>query len=134
MVSHGLFNGTDKGFELDAPMTRGMLFTGLARLDGQDTNGGTTYSTKAFEWGVKTGLTDCTNPDGNITREQIATLLYRYAGSPAVSGVDLTAVKDAEAISDYAKNALAWVINIGLFQGDDNGNLSPKDNATRASP
>jgi hypothetical protein len=80
-VVNGLFNGTGATtFDPNAPMTRAMLITVLARLDGQDTEGGETWYTKAVAWGVENGITDGTRLDENVTRREIATLLYRYAG------------------------------------------------------
>jgi hypothetical protein len=132
VYGYGLFKGTSATtFSPNLPMTRAMWITVLARLDGQDTDGGATWYEKALAWGVANGITDGTNPDGNITREQLITILYRYVGSPAVTGT-LAAFPDAEAVSDYAKDALAWAISVGIIKGDDKGNINPQGNATRA--
>ena len=95
VVSEGLFNGTsDTTFSPEMPMTRAMFFTVLARLDGVDTTGGATWYEKAMAWAVAEGITDGTNPEATITREQLAVMLYRYAGSPAAEG-SLTGFADA---------------------------------------
>jgi hypothetical protein len=132
VYGYGLFKGTSATtFSPNLPMTRAMWITVLARLDGQDTDGGATWYEKALAWGVAQGITDGTNPDGNITREQLITILYRYVGSPPTAGT-LAAFPDAEAVSDYAKDALAWAISVGIIKGDDKGNLNPQGYATRA--
>jgi hypothetical protein len=132
VYGYGLFKGTSATtFSPNLPMTRAMWITVLARLDGQDTDGGATWYEKALAWGVAQGITDGTNPDGNITREQLITILYRYVGSPAVTGT-LAAFPDADAVSDYAKDALAWAISAGIIKGDDKGNINPQGYATRA--
>ena len=64
-------------------MTRAMLMTVLARFDGQDTTGGAVWYEKAMEWAREHGVSDGSDPEGSITREQLATMLWRYAGSPA---------------------------------------------------
>jgi len=78
--SNGLISGTDKGFEPALNLTRAMLITILARHDGVDTTSGETWYSAAVKWGVQSGITDGSNLDGNITREQFATMLYRYSG------------------------------------------------------
>ncbi|MDR1541527.1 MAG: Ig-like domain repeat protein [Clostridiales bacterium] len=129
VVSKGLFYGTSGStFSPNAPMTRAMMITVLARDAGIDANGGATWYEKALNWGVSTGLTDGTNPNSPITREQLATLLYRYAKSPSVGG-NLAAFSD---VSDYAKDAMAWAVATGLLVGRTTATLAPKDDATRA--
>ena len=70
------------------------------------------------------------DPMGNVTREQIATILWRYEGSPAAEA-DLSSFNDAASISDYAKEAMTWAVSEGILNGD-NGNLKPTASATRA--
>lgn len=83
-------NGTGQGFDPDGTVTRGTLMTILARMDGVDTAGGRTWYEKGMAWAVSAGVSDGANPEGVITREQAAVMLYRYAGSPAVSGDGLS--------------------------------------------
>lgn len=134
VVEHGLFAGTsDTAFSPNAPMTRAMLMTVLARADGQDTTtpaGGKWYDA-GMRWAVERGISDGTNPDGSLTREQLATMLYRYAGSPAAANpaLDFT---DAGEVSDFAQNAIRWAVEQGILTGRGAGVLDPKGNATRA--
>jgi hypothetical protein len=131
VAARGLFNGVGNNlFGVSLPMTRGMVNTVLARLSGVDTNGGSTWYEKGTEWAMKNGITDGTNPTGNVTREQLATLLYRYAGSPDVSGTLRFA--DNASISDYARNALLWANQKGIMSGVGNNTIAPKANAQRA--
>ena len=75
-------------------------------------------------------LNDKFAPDDYVTREQIATILWRYAGKPAAES-KFDGFKDADKISGYAKEAMAWAVNEGILNGDG-GNLKPTANATRA--
>ena len=73
-------------------------------------------------------------PEGKITREQMATILFRYAEKKGIDTSkrgDLTAFPDAEQISGYAKDAVQWAVGEGIINGSD-GKLLPQDNATRA--
>jgi uncharacterized repeat protein (TIGR02543 family) len=80
-VTNGLFNGTSATtFEPGAPMTRAMIFTVLARHAGIDTSGGANWYEQAVAWGVANEITDGTRLNDSVTRREIATLLYRYAG------------------------------------------------------
>lgn len=127
-----LFSGTSVDtFSPNAPMTRAMLVTVLARLDGEDTSGGATWYQKGMDWAVANGISDGTNPNSNITREQLAVMLWRYSGSPASSG-KLDGFHDAGDISDYAQEAMRWVVENGIICGFSNGRLGPKNEATRA--
>lgn len=84
--SRELFNGTTaQMFAPATPMTRQMLMTVLARLDGADTSGDA-YA-KGIVWATGRGISDGSNPGGTISREQLATMLYRYAGSPRADAV-----------------------------------------------
>ena len=65
-----------------------------------------------------------------VTREQIAAMLYRTAGSPAVTG-SLTEFPDGTAVSSWAADAMTWAVSLGLFQGDGAGQLNPSGEATR---
>ena len=128
--SRELFNGTGANtFSPNAPMTRQMLMTVLARLDGTDTSGNA-YA-KGMEWAIRNGVSNGSDPEGKITREQLATMLWRYAGSPAVSG-RMTGFVDADQISGYAEDAMLWATKAGIIGGKGNGQLDPKGYATRA--
>ncbi len=101
--------------------------TVLARFDGHDTEGGSVWYEKGMEWAKTNGVSDGSNPDGNITREQFAAMLYRYAGSPAVSG-SIDHFTDARKVSSYATDAVRWAVSTGII----GGTLAPQSNATRA--
>ena len=132
---HGLFNGTGKGiFSPKAEMTREMLMTVIARLNGADTEGDALA--KGMAWAVKNGISDGSGPKASITREQIVTMLYRNAGKPAPAGgiSALDAFSDKEGISGYAADAMAWAVEKGIIKGmggSEAGKIAPKANATR---
>ena len=130
-TSHELFNGTSvTSFSPNAAMTRGMIVTVLARLEGVDTSKGSTWYEAGRQWSMENGVSDGTNMEGSLTREQLATMLYRYAGSPAVSGT-ITGFVDAASVSDWALDAMTWAVENGIITGS-NGKLNPQSNATRA--
>ncbi len=126
----GLFAGTGvAAFSPHDPMTRAMLWTALGRLDGQNLSGSGAFE-KARIWAMDAGITDGTNPDSNITREQMVTILWRYAGAPRAEG-DLGRFSDADKVSGYAIDTMAWAVENGIINGTS-GKLMPQDNATRA--
>ena len=130
-----LMTGTGKGFEPNAATTRAMLWTILARMDGADTNSTGAWYAAAQDWAVKHGVSDGTNPDGKITREQLATMLYRYAQSRGLVKADvqgdLSAFTDSASVSPYAAEAMRWAVAAGIVNGMD-GSLVPQGEATRA--
>ncbi len=131
-VEAGLMNGTGSGkFSPQATTTRGMLMTVLARMDGVDTTGGADWYTKGMEWAKREGVSDGTNPELPITREQLAAMLYRYAGSPAVGSYTLN-FRDADKVSDWALNAMRWAVKNGVVSGKGNQTLDSTGYATRA--
>lgn len=130
VTENGLFTGTSATtFSPGSPMTRAMLWTVLGRLDGQPLYGSGVYDA-ARDWAMRAGITDGTNPDANISREQIVTILWRYAGSPKAGG-DLGRFSDSGKVSGYAVEAMAWAVENGIITGAD-GALMPQGNATRA--
>jgi hypothetical protein len=130
--SNGLMNGTgDAAYSPGVTLTRAMLVTVLAREAGIDTGGGDTWYSKAVEWGVANGVTDGANPNGEITREQFAAMLYRYAGSPRPNG-GFDAYSDANNVSSWAEDAMAWAVESGLITGRTETTLAPAGTATRA--
>ena len=132
VVDKGLFNGTsDTTFSPEAPMTRAMFFTVLARMDGVDTTGGATWYDKAMAWAMSEGITDGTNPEATITREQLAVMLYRYAGSSAVSA-SLTGYADAASVSDWAQDGMNWAVSQSVITGKTGSVLDPQGTASRA--
>ena len=133
VAARELFNGVGGNqFGVSQPMTRGMVNTLLARLAGVDTTPGQgqAWYEVGTDWAKKNGISDGTDPTAPVTREQLATLLYRYAGSPSVSGTLHAA--DAASVSDYAKDALLWANQNGIVNGVGSNTIAPKDNAQRA--
>ena len=138
-----------KLFGPGAKMTRAMLVTVLYRAAGEPSVTGITnkftdnkqgkYYYNAVLWasnkGIVNGATATTfDPDGNITREQIAAILYRYAGSPSVTG-SLSGYSDQAQVSSFAVTAMQWAVGSGIITGVTSGGkttLSAKGNATRA--
>ena len=131
--ARGLFFGeTAAEFKPEGFMTRAMLMTVLARLDGAaGVEDGPAWYEKGIAWAALRGISDGTNPDSRITREQLVTMLYRYAGSPSATNKELY-FSDAGAVSDYALDAVRWGVERGLLGGHDNGLLTPGGQATRA--
>lgn len=131
VAGQGILQGTGGGkFSPDTNLTRGMMMTILARMDGVDTTGGKTWYEKALVWAMEQGISDGTHPESAITREQLVTMLHRYAGAPAAEG-DLSAFTDGETVSPWAKEAAIWAVEVGILQGSG-GKLRPQDTATRA--
>ena len=127
-----LFQGeTASTFAPNDLMSRAMLMTVLASLDGADTSSGGTWYAGGVEWAVAHGISDGSNPERAITREQLAAMLYRCAGSPRADSKTL-AFSDAQSVSGYAQEAMCWAVERGLLCGYGNGLLAPKDSATRA--
>ena len=152
-VSHGLFAGTsDNTFSPDDSMTRAMMVTVLWRFAGKPTASGTNpfrdvptnaYYYEPVLWaaanGVVSGVSaDRFDPNGKITREQIAAIMYRYTdgqGYDTSEQADLSVFPDANKVSGYAVTPIAWANKAGLINGDSVNGVSyikPKDNATRA--
>ncbi len=143
--SHELFSGTSETtFTPNATMTRGMLAMVLHNLqhnpeaeapaDFNDVS--SQYFAKAVAWaageGIISGYGDGQfGPNDSITREQLAVMLYRFAGSPGANGPALTN-KDAGDVSGYAAPAMRWAVENGIISGDTDGRLNPKGDATRA--
>ena len=86
---------------------------------------------KAMTWAKENGISDGSNPDGSITREQLATMLWRYVGSPSGDG-SLSSFGDGGSANTYAVEALRWAVGEGLISGTTETTLSPKATATRA--
>lgn len=139
VVDEGLFAGTSETtFNPEGTMTRAMLWVVLARMDDVNTNAssGEVWYQPGLDWAVENGISDGTNPNNNITREQFAAMLYRYAEN---AGEDITADTaelnkfiDTINISSYALQPLAWAVENGIVSGTSSDTISPAGNATRA--
>ena len=131
VTANGLMNGTSATtFAPNVTTTRAMIWTVLARMNGQSVDGGTPWYTLAQSWAMRANVSDGTNPTDPISREELATMLYRAAGSPAVSG-NLLSYPDGGAVSAWAESAMLWATQNGIISGID-GMLTPQGQATRA--
>ncbi|ACS99803.1 glycosyl hydrolase 115 family protein [Paenibacillus sp. JDR-2] len=131
-ASRELFLGTEQGiFTPNASMSRAMLFTVLARFNGVETEGGSNWYEKAQGWAVTAGISDGSAPEAAITREQLITLLYRYAGQPDASA-NGKSFADSNDISAWAREAMDWAAASGILNGKPGNLLEPASSVTRA--
>lgn len=145
---HDIMNGvSDTKFAPETSMTRAMFVTVLYRLEGSPDVAGmatppfTDIGAKNFDWAYNaivwaynTGVTKGTSattfaPGVAISRQEIVTMLYRYAGSPAVSGSPIFG--DSSVISSWARDAVQWAKSLGIVNGYPNGNFGPVNATTR---
>ena len=134
-VENGLMNGTGTGkFSPAASTTRGMVMTILARMAGADTSG-TPWYAAGMNWAKANGVSDGTNPPASVTREQLVTMLFRYAAAHGMESVtleeNLSRFTDKASVSAWAVPAMNWAVGQGLIEGS-NGLLRPQANASRA--
>ena len=147
---NGLMGGIgDNLFAPNSPTTRAQLVTILYRLEGEPAVTGQspftdveadTWYTDAVIWAAEEGVVNGVSatqfaPGNNITREQLATILFRYAqakGYDVSPRADLSGFPDAGDILPYAQEAMAWAVAEGLLQGFEDDTLRPQGNATRA--
>lgn len=150
VAARELFNGTGSNhFTPAGNMSRGMMVTVLYRLAYEPKSTGAAFGdvgddqfySEAVAWAADRNVANGYNastfgPDDDVTREQMVTMLYRYAKS---SGWDVTTAQsalsgfaDANAVHDFAKDAMAWAVEAGIILGNGDGNLSPEGHATRA--
>lgn len=149
-VENGIFAGiSETEFAPEVSLTRAMLVSVLYRMSGdecdnaenifEDVADGTWYS-EAVAWATKNSITSGISetefaPESNITREQLAVILYNYAkfmGYAVDASADLEKYDDAKNISAWAKEAFAWAVGTGLISGVGESELAPADSATRA--
>ena len=134
-VENGLMNGTGTGkFSPAASTTRGMVMTILARMAGADTSG-TPWYAAGMNWAKANGVSDGTNTTASVTREQLVTMLFRYAAAHGMESVtleeNLSRFTDKASVSAWAVPAMNWAVGQGLIEGS-NGLLRPQANASRA--
>ena len=131
----GLMTGTSAVmFAPDASTTRAMIWTVLGRMSGASVDGGEPWYSLAQTWAMANGVSDGTNPNNAITREQLAAMLYRFAGEPDLLDSELAGLNtyaDSADVSDWAQEAMAWAVSSGIINGID-GKLAPQGLATRA--
>ncbi len=147
---NGLMDGVgDNLFAPNSDTTRAQLVTILYRLAGEPEPGGDsgfsdvaagTWYTDAVAWAAENGIVNGVSetefaPGKDITREQLATILFRYAeakGYDVSARADLSAYPDADQIQSYAAESVAWAVAEGLIQGFEDNTLRPAGNASRA--
>ena len=148
VLREGMMNGTGNSlFAPDAALSRAMLVQILYNIEGKpayeteltftDVAEGAWYY-DAVMWaagnGIVLGIGDGSKfaPDANVTREQMVTILYRYAGAPEVKEAELI-FADAADVSDWAAQAVAWAAENGVVKGVGDNRFAPTDNTTRAA-
>ncbi len=131
VYTNGMMEGDSATtFNPDGTMTRAMFWAVLGRIDGA-TITGTNWADQARDWAMAEGVSDGTDPNGLVTREQMVTMLWRYAGEPE-SSASLSAYTDADSVSDWAETAMRWAIDEGIITGMTDTTLVPQGTATRA--
>ena len=145
VTGKSLMNGkSTTAFAPNENMSRAMLATVLYRMSGETAEAdskfrdvsSSAYYAAAVSWASSEGIVNGTganafSPNASITREQLAAMLYRYAGEPSVSA-DLSAYTDTVDISPYASKAVEWCVAKGILSGKSATRLAPQDTATRA--
>ncbi len=132
--ARGIMTGmTTTTFAPTETTTRAQVWTMLARLAGVDTTNTTegNWYDVARAWAMENGISDGTGANDSITREQMVTMLYRFVGGKGVSK-SIADFSDAADASDWAKAALEWAYGMGVMNGNTDGTMNPKGNATRA--
>ena len=137
VYANGLMDGTSATtFEPNANMTRAMVWAILARIDGETVTGAN-WADTARTWAMASGVSDCTDPNGPVTREQFATMLYRYAAAKGYDvsigeSTNILSYADFASISEYAIPAMQWACGSGIVTGVTESTLVPQGTATRA--
>ena len=135
-IEKGLMQGTGPDtFEPEIASTRGMLMTVLVCFDGVDTTGGDRWYEKGMEWAVENGISDGSDPDDLLTREQLMTMLFRYAkykGYDVNARADITSFVDSDTTSGWAEEAMSWAVAEKLINGIEGNQLAPGGDAVRA--
>lgn len=138
-VDKGYFSGTSEDtFSPDTTMTRAMLWTVLARMDNYTGTAGTDapWYQNGRDWAMANGISDGTNPDGNLTREQFATMLYNFAKHTGKNtdknNSVLNPYSDRGNIASYAVDAMAWAVTQGIISGTSSTTITPAGLATRS--
>ena len=150
VYEHNLMNGTSAtAFEPNSEMTRAMFVTVLYRMEGQPSAGTANsftdvpegqWYTEAVKWAaansIVNGMTpDTFQPNANVTREQMAALMFRYAkykGYDITAAAELGNYTDNGQVHDWAYRAMQWANGVGLIQGRTETTLVPAGTATRA--
>ena len=151
-LENGIMNGvSDQMFAPSSSTSRAMIVTMLWRMEGEPVVNDTmrfadvpydTWYTEAVRWAASEHIVDGYSaerfaPNDNVSREQLATILWRYAkykGTDKIpaSKINLGIYLDAEHISSWAYDGMQWAVNAGLITGVGNDKLSPETDASRA--
>lgn len=148
VTKNGLMNGTDKGFEPDTCMSRAMLVTVLYRMNKETINSENGFKDVPIDawyydavlWAKENGIVNGVSelyfaPDNNVTREQMVSIIFRYASLKGLNiekRAELSQFYDEKEISDFAYDAFSWAKESGLVSGTTSDSISPKGTATRA--
>lgn len=125
-----MFGTGSNAFSTTGVTTRQQLWMILARMGGKQPRS----MEAAREWAVNSGVSDGSNPGGQLTREQLVTILYRCCegkGNDVSASASLSRFTDAERVSDWAAQAMRWAVANGIIKGN-NGMITPQGTATRA--
>lgn len=129
---NGIMSGYSDGtFRPNANTNRQQMWMVLARIAGTNPSN----MAEARTWAVNSGISDGTNPENTMSRQQLVTMLYRFAQSQGVTisgSADLSNYPDAGMVASYATEALAWAVGNGIVTGTSDGRLNPEGTATRA--
>lgn len=129
---NGIMNGMGENrFAPDNTVSRQQLWMVLGRLAGAAPSD----MTAASAWAKENGISDGTMPGGNVSRQQLVAMLYRYARLQGISAdalADISGYPDNGSVANYARDALAWAIANGIINGTSDGRLNPEGTATRA--
>ena len=137
VYANGLMDGVSASeFNPDGSMTRAMVWAILARIDGETVTGAD-WASAARTWAMASGVSDGTDPNGHVTREQFATMLYRYAAAKGYDvsigeSTNILSYADFASISEYAIPAMQWACGSGIVTGVTESTLVPQGTATRA--
>ena len=132
---HYLMTGVSPtGFGPQTTTSRAMIWTILARMQGVQMDEDTVpWYEDSRRWVMSGDISDGANPQADVTREELATMLWRSAGMPAPGeALDLSRFSDSDAVSAYALTAVRWAVSVNLLRGYDDGKLYPQGTATRA--
>ena len=134
-IKNGIMSGTGSAaFAPNVNLSRAMLMTMLARMDGVNTADGAIWYEKGMNWAVTNGVSDGTNPAADISRQEVAAMLYRYAqlkGCDTAQRASLSVFTDGNQTASWAKEAMEWAVASGVLAGKGNGILDPQGPATR---
>lgn len=131
---NGYMNGTGEGvFSPTGTVNRQQIWMVLARMAGANP----ANMAEALTWAVENGISDGTNPTGAVSRQQLVTMMFRFAqkqeNAPSEAGADISTFSDAAQVSGYAQEALAWSVANNIVGGTADGRLNPYGNATRGA-